>query len=70
MRGLRDVDGGEVPRGRGAAFGADGDGGGGGGKAGKVRLPADQARAVSRLLAYHITQQLGKRLKMERHAVG
>ena len=36
----------------------------------KVRLPANQATAVGRLLAYHITQQLGKRPSMERHAIG
>jgi len=36
----------------------------------KVRLSQGQAKAVSRMLAYHITQQLGKRLKMERYAVG
>ena len=28
-----------------------------------------QARSVSRMLAYHITEQLGKRLKMERYAI-
>ena len=36
----------------------------------KAHLPEDQARAASRLLAYHITQQSGKRLRMERHAIG
>ena len=35
------------------------------------RVPIDDAhaRAVSRMLAYHITEQLGKRLKMERHVI-
>jgi len=39
-------------------------------EAGK-RVPIDDAhaRAVSRMLAYHITEQLGKRLKMERYAI-
>ena len=36
----------------------------------KVSLPENQARAVSRMLAYHIREQLGHRLKMERHAIG
>ena len=35
------------------------------------RVPIDDthARAVSRMLAYHITEQLGKRLKMERYVI-
>ena len=36
----------------------------------RVRLREAQARAVNRALAYHITHQLGKKLKMMRHAVG
>jgi DNA repair protein RecO (recombination protein O) len=36
---------------------------------GKPRLTDDQARAVSRLLAYHIDQQLGRPLKMERYVI-
>lgn len=36
----------------------------------RVDFTSDQARAVSRMLAYHITEQLGKRLKMERYAIG
>jgi len=36
----------------------------------RVNLPAKQATAVNRLLAYHATQQLGKTLKMARHAIG
>ncbi|HUT01764.1 MAG TPA: DNA repair protein RecO [Phycisphaerae bacterium] len=35
----------------------------------KVSLPDKQAHGVSRLLAYHATQQLGKPLKMARHAI-
>lgn len=35
----------------------------------KTDLPDDHARSVSRLLAYHITEQLGKRLRMERHVI-
>jgi len=35
----------------------------------RVEFTDDQARAVSRMLAYHITEQLGKRLKMERYAI-
>ena len=35
----------------------------------KADLSDDQATSVSRLLAYHITEQLGKRLRMERHAI-
>jgi DNA repair protein RecO (recombination protein O) len=33
-------------------------------------LPDAQARSVNRLLGYHVTQQLGKRLKMTRHTLG
>ena len=29
-----------------------------------------QARAAGRVLAYHISRQLGRRLKMERHVIG
>ena len=36
----------------------------------KVRLPDSQATAVSRLLAYHINHQLGRSLKMTKHAIG
>ena len=36
----------------------------------KVHLPARQAQGVNRMLAYHAQQQLGKRLKMARHAIG
>ena len=36
----------------------------------KVQLPAKQARAVNRMLAYHVGQQLGKRLRMARYAIG
>jgi DNA repair protein RecO (recombination protein O) len=36
----------------------------------RVNLPAKQAAAVNRLLAYHATEQLGKTLKMARHAIG
>lgn len=36
----------------------------------KVALPEKQARSVNRLLAYHVREQLGRRLKMERHAIG
>jgi len=32
-------------------------------------LPEDQAKSVNRLLAYHISHQLGKRLRMARHAI-
>jgi DNA repair protein RecO (recombination protein O) len=35
----------------------------------KVALPDKQAAAVNRLLAYHASQQLGKPLKMARHAI-
>jgi len=35
----------------------------------KVALPDKQALAVNRLLAYHLAQQLGKPLKMARHAL-
>jgi len=38
------------------------------GKRVSLRLP--QANAVNRLLAYHVTQQLGRKLKMMRHAIG
>ncbi|MHC4982811.1 MAG: DNA repair protein RecO [Planctomycetota bacterium] len=36
----------------------------------KVNLPDKQANSVNRMLAYHVREQLGKRLKMERHAIG
>ena len=36
----------------------------------KVPLPDKQAHAVNRLLAYHAAQQLGKPLRMARHAIG
>ena len=36
----------------------------------KVVLPEKQAAPVNRMLAYHVREQLGKRLKMERHAIG
>ena len=36
----------------------------------RVSLPAAQARAVNRLLAYHIAQQLGRPLKAARRAIG
>ncbi len=36
----------------------------------KVHLGEKQAMALSRMLAYHSTQQLGKRLKMHRHVIG
>ena len=36
----------------------------------KVALPQKQASGANRLLAYHVTQQLGKTLKMARHALG
>jgi len=36
----------------------------------KVTLPAAQADAVNRLLAYHIAYQIGHPLKMARHAIG
>ena len=36
----------------------------------RAALPDDQASAVNRLLAYHATHQLGKPLKMARHAIG
>ena len=35
----------------------------------KVSLPPAQANAVSRLLSYHITQQLGKPLRLARHVI-
>lgn len=35
----------------------------------KIFLPPSQAKAVSRLLSHHITEQLGKRLKMEQHVI-
>ena len=35
----------------------------------KVALPEKQARAVNRVLAYHITQQIGKPLRMGRYVV-
>ncbi len=36
----------------------------------KVLLPDAQGRAVNRLLGYHITQQLGKRLRMAKYVIG
>jgi DNA repair protein RecO (recombination protein O) len=36
----------------------------------RVTLPEAQAQAVNKLLAYHITHQLGKPLKMTRYALG
>ena len=36
----------------------------------KVSLPEKQAASVNRMLAYHVREQIGKRLKMERHAIG
>jgi DNA repair protein RecO (recombination protein O) len=36
----------------------------------RVNLAEKQARAINRLLGYHITQQLGKPLKMARYAIG
>ena len=36
----------------------------------KVTLPAAQADAVNKLLAYHIAYQIGRPLKMARHAIG
>jgi DNA repair protein RecO (recombination protein O) len=36
----------------------------------RVSLPPAQARAVNRLLAYHIAQQLGRPLKAARRAIG
>ena len=36
----------------------------------RVAMPEKQARGVNRLLAYHVTQQIGKALKMARHAIG
>jgi len=35
----------------------------------KVALPQKQADAVNRMLAYHITQQLGKELRLTRHVL-
>ena len=35
----------------------------------RTRLENDQARAVSRLLAYHIARQLGRPLKMEKYVL-
>ena len=35
----------------------------------KLPMPEPQAAALNRLLAYHITHQLGKRLRMMRHVV-
>lgn len=35
----------------------------------RVTLPEAQARAINRLLAYNITQQLGKTLKMARYVI-
>jgi len=36
----------------------------------KVALPDKQARSVNRILAYHISRQIGKRLKMSRYVLG
>ncbi len=36
----------------------------------RVKLPPKQARAVNRLLAYHITEQMGKPPKTARFAIG
>jgi DNA repair protein RecO (recombination protein O) len=36
----------------------------------KINLPDAQAVAVNRLLAYHVTHQIGRPLRMARHAVG
>lgn len=36
----------------------------------RATLPEPQARSVNRLLGYHVTHQLGKRLKMTRYALG
>jgi DNA repair protein RecO (recombination protein O) len=36
----------------------------------RVSLRENQALAANRLLAYHVTQQLGKPLKMARHVIG
>lgn len=36
----------------------------------KVALPDKQARSVNRILAYHISQQIGKPLKMPRYVFG
>jgi DNA repair protein RecO (recombination protein O) len=36
----------------------------------RVTLPDKQAVAVNRLLAYHTTHQIGRALKMARHAIG
>jgi len=36
----------------------------------RVKLPDKQALGVNRLLAYHAAQQLGRPLKMARHAIG
>jgi len=36
----------------------------------KVQMPEKHARCVNRMLAYHVRQQLGKALKMARHAIG
>jgi len=35
----------------------------------RVSLPERQADALNRLLAYHVSHQLGKQLKMARHAI-
>ena len=36
----------------------------------RVHLPEHQASRANRLMAYHITQQLGKGLRMTRHVIG
>ena len=35
----------------------------------RQNLPEAKARSVNRLLAYHISQQLGKRLRMAKYAI-
>ncbi len=35
----------------------------------KVKLPVAQSQAINRLLAYHITHQLGRRLRMMRYVI-
>ncbi|MGC9454866.1 MAG: DNA repair protein RecO [Phycisphaerae bacterium] len=36
----------------------------------RAQLPEPQAQAVNRLLAYHFTEQLGRRPRMARHVIG
>ncbi|MFP4435076.1 MAG: DNA repair protein RecO [Phycisphaerae bacterium] len=40
------------------------------GGAQRASLPDDQARAVNRLLEYHLTEQLGRRLRTARYVIG